>query len=111
MQVGASLAAHGEAPELVQPGKGALDYPVVPSQRLAVLDAAGAALAAATTVVAALVGVQLARAASWPSTVPGSHAGTASSAAASIMLSLRLAPLSVTPSGVPWASVTLEQRS
>ena len=39
MQVGPSFVAHGQAPELVQPGEGALDHPAVPSQLLAALDA------------------------------------------------------------------------
>lgn len=34
MQVRASLVAHCQAPELVQPRQGALEYSAVPSQRL-----------------------------------------------------------------------------
>ncbi len=84
MQVGTSLVAHGQAPELVQPGQGALDYPAVSSQLLAAfdaapcdagLDAAGAALAAAPAVVVALVGVELVGTSPRPSAAPGSHAG------------------------------------
>ena len=82
MQVGTPLVAYGEAPELVQPGEGALNHPAVPSQPLAALntapgdtglDAAGAALAATTAVVIAFVGVQLVWALPRPSAVLGPH--------------------------------------
>ena len=84
MQVGMSLIAHDQASELVQQGEGALDDPPVPTQLLAVLDAAscdagldtsGAALAATPAVVVTLVGMQLVRTASWPAVTPAPHAG------------------------------------
>ena len=40
MRIGTALVAHGQAPEQVQPGEGAFDYPAVPSQLLTTFDAA-----------------------------------------------------------------------
>ncbi len=84
MQVGATFVAHRQAPKPGQPGEGALGHPTVTAEVGAALDAprcdagldaAGAALAAAPSVVVALVGVQLVRAVTRPPTLPGPHAG------------------------------------
>jgi hypothetical protein len=65
-----ALVADGQPPEAGEPGQGALDHPAVPTQALAALHPAPrdardypppAAGAAATAVVIAFVGVQLAR--------------------------------------------------
>lgn len=70
VDIGSVFVAHGEAKHAVQPSMGPLDYPAVAAKALAALhaapgdawpDVAGAALAAAAPVVAALVGVQLVR--------------------------------------------------
>ena len=71
--------ADGEAAELREPGQGALDLPAMTPEPFAGVDpapgdtrrdAAGAALAAAPAVVAALVGVELVRAPPWPAPTP-----------------------------------------
>ena len=119
VEVGTPLVAYGEAAEAGEPGQGALDDPAVATKALAGLDAASGdarldpprpTLASATTVIisqksqgwsaCSLSGRRRGR-----PRRPVRTPGTASSVAASAMLSWRLAPLSMTPSGVPRASI------
>jgi hypothetical protein len=74
MDVEAAFVADGKPPELVEPGKAALDDPSMAAKSLACLDASPSdagfdltadASASATTVIVGLVGVQLVRSASW----------------------------------------------
>lgn len=109
MNIGSPVVAHGKATELGQPGQGSLDLPAVTPEPFTAVDTApgdprndgaGAALTAATTVIIALVGVELVRSATRTATSPPTG-GTASRVGAIIQLSCRLAPLIVRPSGVP----------
>ena len=126
MQAGTVLVAHGQAPEPGQPGEGVFHDPAVPPEPDAALDAvpcnagldaAGAALAAAAPVVAALVGMQLVRSTPWPPTVSGPNArhrvqrGCQHHAVVAVGAAQRDADRRSVPSIVPWASVTLEQPS
>ncbi len=83
MEVGASLIADGEAAEAGQPSERSLDDPAVAAQPFAALDAApsdpgcdaaGSALAPATAMIVALVGVQLVGPAPWATALTRAHA-------------------------------------
>ena len=83
VEVGASLVADGEAAEPGQPRQGPLHDPAMASQSFAALDAApgnpgrdaaGSALASATAVIVALVGVQLVWSAPWATGSARAHA-------------------------------------
>jgi hypothetical protein len=75
VNIGSPVVAHGKATELGQPSQGSLDFPAVTPEPFTAVDTApgdprndgaGAALTAATTVIIALVGVELVRTATSP---------------------------------------------
>ena len=110
-----ALVADGEAPELVDPGKGALDHPAVLAEMLGAVDAAAGdagrdgaltQVFAATVEVVALVGVELlGRLRGRPRDCR--IGWIASTTVVSAMLSCRLAPVRTTARGRPLRSTMM----
>ncbi len=114
MNVVTTFIAHRQAAQPGHPGVGALHDPSVAAKALAAvvvlacdagLDAPLAAFRPAAAAIIGFVGMELVRAAARPR-LPERTPGMASGVVASAMLSWRLAPVRVTPSGVPRPSTT-----
>ena len=113
VDVGAAVVADEQPLELVEPGEGALDDPAVAAEAGAVLglaagdlgfDAASAELAAVFVVVVAAVGDDPVGPPAGPADACRARAAPGRAARSSCVMSLRLPPVSVQASGIPFAS-------